>query len=59
MVLDRQRCEASSTPAAPSWAPPISANPTRYPVLQPDGTWVEVDRTEELVARFAARASTR
>ena len=28
-------------------------NPTRYPVQQPDGTWTEIDRTEELVQRFA------
>jgi ATP-dependent phosphofructokinase / diphosphate-dependent phosphofructokinase len=30
-------------------------NPTHYPVLQPDGTWVEVDRTQELLATFAER----
>ncbi|MGZ4514448.1 MAG: 6-phosphofructokinase [Mycobacterium sp.] len=30
-------------------------NPTAYPVLQPDGTYVEVDRTEELVQLFRAR----
>jgi phosphofructokinase-like protein len=29
-------------------------NPCAYPVQQPDGTWVEVDRTEELVAAFGA-----
>nr|WP_227462502.1 ATP-dependent 6-phosphofructokinase [Desertimonas flava] len=28
-------------------------NPTCYPVLQPDGSYVEVDRTEELVGMFA------
>lgn len=28
-------------------------NPTAYPVQQADGTWTEVDRTEELVGRFA------
>ena len=28
-------------------------NPCAYPVLQPDGTWSEVDRTEELVELFA------
>lgn len=28
-------------------------NPTRYPVTQPDGTVVEVDRTDELLQRFA------
>ena len=27
-------------------------NPTAYPVQQPDGSWVEVDRTPELLARF-------
>ena len=27
-------------------------NPTRFPVQQPDGTWEEVDRTDELLARF-------
>lgn len=30
-------------------------NPTAYPVQQPDGTWVEVDRTDELIARFDER----
>jgi len=30
-------------------------NPTAYPVRQPDGTYVEVDRTDELVGLFAAR----
>jgi phosphofructokinase-like protein len=28
-------------------------NPTAYPVRQPDGTYVEVDRTDELVKLFA------
>jgi len=28
-------------------------NPTAYPVQQPDGSWVEVDRTPEVLARFA------
>ena len=28
-------------------------NPTAFPVQQADGSWVEVDRTEELVQRFA------
>ncbi|MBX7434076.1 ATP-dependent 6-phosphofructokinase [Mycobacterium sp. Y57] len=27
-------------------------NPTAYPMRQPDGTWKEVDRTQELLARF-------
>jgi ATP-dependent phosphofructokinase / diphosphate-dependent phosphofructokinase len=27
-------------------------NPTAYPVQQPDGTWLEVDRTDELLGRF-------
>jgi phosphofructokinase-like protein len=27
-------------------------NPTAYPVEQPDGSWVEVDRTHELLGRF-------
>ncbi|HSM68020.1 MAG TPA: ATP-dependent 6-phosphofructokinase [Ilumatobacteraceae bacterium] len=27
-------------------------NPTRYPVLQPDGSYVEVDRSAELIDRF-------
>ena len=27
-------------------------NPTRYPVLQPDGSYVEVDRSAELIERF-------
>lgn len=27
-------------------------NPTSYPTQQADGTWVEVDRTEELLGRF-------
>lgn len=28
-------------------------NPIAYPTERPDGTWVEVDRTEELLGRFA------
>ena len=28
-------------------------NPTAYPVQQPDGTWVEEDRSDELIAKFA------
>ena len=28
-------------------------NPTAYPVQQADGTWVEVDRSDELIERFA------
>ena len=28
-------------------------NPTAFPVQQPDGSWIEVDRTAELLARFA------
>ena len=28
-------------------------NPTRYPVQQDDGSWVEVDRTPELLEKFA------
>lgn len=27
-------------------------NPTAYPVEQPDGSWVEVDRSDELIAMF-------
>lgn len=27
-------------------------NPTAYPVQQPDGSWIEVDRSEELIERF-------
>ena len=27
-------------------------NPIAFPVQQPDGTWVEIDRTAELLARF-------
>ncbi|MGH3563051.1 MAG: 6-phosphofructokinase [Mycobacterium sp.] len=27
-------------------------NPTAYPVQQSDGSWIEVDRTEELLGRF-------
>jgi ATP-dependent phosphofructokinase / diphosphate-dependent phosphofructokinase len=30
-------------------------NPTAYPVMQPDGSYVEVDRTDELVQLFRAR----
>jgi phosphofructokinase-like protein len=29
-------------------------NPTAFPVEQPDGSWVEVDRSDELIAQFAA-----
>ena len=34
-------------------------NPTAYPVQQPDGTWIEVDRTDELVGLFARRRHRR
>jgi len=27
-------------------------NPFRWPTQQPDGTWIEVDRSDELIARF-------
>lgn len=27
-------------------------DPTRYPVQQDDGSWIEVDRSDELIARF-------
>lgn len=30
-------------------------SPTAYPVQQPDGTYIEIDRTDELVKLFAAR----
>jgi ATP-dependent phosphofructokinase / diphosphate-dependent phosphofructokinase len=30
-------------------------NPTSFPVQQPDGSWLEVDRTEELLQRFRDR----
>ena len=29
-------------------------NPTHFPVQQPDGTWIEIDRTDELVGLFRA-----
>ncbi len=29
-------------------------NPTSYPMQQPDGSWVEVDRTQELLDKFEA-----
>ncbi|MGI9051544.1 MAG: 6-phosphofructokinase [Ilumatobacteraceae bacterium] len=29
-------------------------NPTAYPVQQPDGSWMEIDRTDELVGLFRA-----
>jgi ATP-dependent phosphofructokinase / diphosphate-dependent phosphofructokinase len=28
-------------------------NPTAYPTQQPDGSWIEVDRSDELIQRFA------
>jgi hypothetical protein len=28
-------------------------NPIAYPVQQDDGTWTEVDRSDELIGRFA------
>lgn len=27
-------------------------NPAKFPVQQPDGSWIEIDRTDELVERF-------
>jgi len=29
-------------------------SPTAYPIQQPDGTWTEIDRTDELVGMFGA-----
>jgi len=29
-------------------------NPTRFPVLQPDGSWLEIDRTDELLGALRA-----
>ena len=34
-------------------------NPTRYPVQQPDGTWIEVDRTRSCSIGSRPTASTR
>lgn len=28
-------------------------NPTAYPIQRPDGSWTEIDRSEELIGRFA------
>ena len=45
-------CAASSTRAARSSARPTAATRRAYPVQQADGTWIEVDRTDELVGLF-------
>jgi phosphofructokinase-like protein len=54
MVLDRQSVRGIAHTGGTILGSTNRGNPTRYPVLQPDGTWVEVDRTEDLIARFAA-----
>jgi 6-phosphofructokinase 1 len=54
MVLDRQSVRGIAHTGGTILGSTNRGNPTRYPVLQPDGTWVEVDRTSDLIARFAA-----
>jgi 6-phosphofructokinase 1 len=54
MVLDRQSVRGIAHTGGTILGSTNRGNPTRYPVLQPDGTWVETDRTSDLIARFAA-----
>jgi 6-phosphofructokinase 1 len=53
MVLDRQSVRGIAHTGGTILGSTNRGNPTRYPVLQPDGTWVEIDRTDDLIARFA------
>ena len=52
ITLTRDSCAASGISAAPCWAAPIGAIPPTFPVQQADGSWVNVDRTDELVGLF-------
>ncbi len=51
--LDRQAVRGISHLGGTILGTTNRGNPTSYPVLQDDGTYVEVDRTHELVERFA------
>ncbi len=53
MELDRQSVRGISHTGGTILGSTNRGNPTRYPVLQPDGSYVEVDRSEELIQRFA------
>ncbi len=53
MNLDRQSVRGIQHTGGTILGSTNRGNPTRYPVLQPDGTYVEVDRTDELIQRFA------
>jgi 6-phosphofructokinase 1 len=52
MDLDRQAVRGISHLGGTILGSTNRGNPTAYPVLQDDGTWVDVDRTAELVQRF-------
>jgi ATP-dependent phosphofructokinase / diphosphate-dependent phosphofructokinase len=51
--LDRQAVRGISHLGGTVLGSTNRGNPMSYPVQQPDGTWIEVDRTDELVQRFA------
>jgi 6-phosphofructokinase 1 len=53
MELDRQSVRGISHTGGTILGSTNRGNPTRFPVLQPDGTYVEVDRSAELIQRFA------
>ena len=53
LLLDRQAVRGISHLGGTILGSTNRGNPTSYPVQQPDGTWIEVDRTAELVGRFA------
>ena len=53
MELDRQTVRGISHTGGTILGSTNRGNPTRYPVLQPDGTYVEEDRSAELIQRFA------
>ena len=52
MELDRQTVRGISHTGGTILGSTNRGNPTRYPVLQPDGTYVEEDRSAELIQRF-------
>ena len=52
MELDRQSVRGIQHTGGTILGSTNRGNPTRYPVLQPDGSYVEVDRSEELIQRF-------
>ncbi|MGB0112624.1 MAG: 6-phosphofructokinase, partial [Ilumatobacteraceae bacterium] len=52
MPLNRQSVRGISHTGGTILGSTNRGNPTAYPVQQPDGSWVDVDRTDELLGHF-------